>query len=124
MDVDLTRRTLERAGLPNPIMVARDGAEALSFIPLWDAGERCPVVVLLDVNLPEVSGIEVYKIFKAHPRYRTIPILFLLSAEEDQAYLRKTIALLPPCLIKPVTIEKFVEVTKAFDLIWSLPSER
>jgi CheY-like chemotaxis protein len=58
MDVDLTIRAFKRRKLANPIIVARDGEEALSWLPRWEAGELVPVVILLDLKLPSVSFVQ------------------------------------------------------------------
>lgn len=61
MDVDLTRRAFARRKLANPIQVARDGEEALAYLPRWEAGELLPAVILLDLKLPKVDGLEVLR---------------------------------------------------------------
>ena len=61
MDIDLTRRPFARRKLANPIQVARDGEEALAYLPRWEAGEPPPAVILLDLKLPKVDGLEVLR---------------------------------------------------------------
>ena len=59
LDVDLTLRAFQRRKLVNPILVARDGEEALAWVPRWEAGEIQPVVILLDLNMPRIDGLTV-----------------------------------------------------------------
>ena len=74
MDVDLTLRAFKRRHVSNPVLVARDGEEALSWVPRWEAGETTPAVILLDLKLPRVDGLEVLRHLKSHPTLRTIPV--------------------------------------------------
>jgi CheY-like chemotaxis protein len=67
----------------NPLQVARDGQEALDFIDRWDTGMPLPAVILLDLKLPKVSGPEVLRRIKEHPRFRMIPVVILTSSAED-----------------------------------------
>ena len=66
VDVDLTIRAFEARKLTNNILVARDGEEALDYIKKWESGEPVPVVILLDLKLPKVNGIEVLRQIKSH----------------------------------------------------------
>ncbi len=84
MDLDLTLRAFERKRFANRIDVARDGEEALVFMARWDAGEAPPAVILLDINLPKVNGLEVLRQLKGHARYRRIPVVMLTSSREDR----------------------------------------
>ncbi|MFZ2987194.1 response regulator, partial [Ideonella sp.] len=65
MDVDLTRRAFAKRNIANPLEVARDGEEALAWLPRWESGEPLPVVILLDLKLPRVPGLEVLRQLKA-----------------------------------------------------------
>src|SRR4029453_16316482 len=64
IDLDLTRRVFERRKLVNPTQVARDGEEALALIQRWEEGQPVPIVILLDLKLPKVSGLEVLRELK------------------------------------------------------------
>lgn len=118
LDVELTTRALKRGRLANPIEVARDGEEALAWIPRWDAGAPTPAVILLDINMPRVGGLEVLQRLKSHPRYRTIPIVILTTSAESAdvrtAYERGVNAY----IVKPVDFERFVEVARQIELFW------
>ncbi len=120
MDLDLTQRAFARRKLVNPIQVARDGQEALDRIPGWDAGEMVPVVILLDLKLPKVSGLDVLRQLKTHPRYRTIPIVVLTTSSDD-GDIRSAYNLgVNSYIVKPVNFDKFVDVAAQLDVYWNL----
>lgn len=83
LDVDLTLRAFQRRKLANPIVVARDGEEALAWVPRWESGEIQPAVILLDLNLPRVDGLIVLRILKDHIALRRIPVVVLTTSKED-----------------------------------------
>ena len=120
MDVDLTLRAFKQSRLTNPIEVARDGEEALAWIPRWEAGEPKPVVILLDVNMPKVGGLEVLQEFKSHPVLRTIPVVMLTTSSVSQdvqiAYERGANSY----IVKPVEFDRFMEVATQIELYWAV----
>ncbi len=120
MDVDLTKRAFRRRRLTNPIEVARDGEEALAFIDRWEAGEPLPVVILLDLKLPKVDGLEVLRHLKAHPQFSTIPVVILSSSGEDRDIQTAYHLGANSYIIKPVDFEKFMEVAAHIDLYWTV----
>jgi CheY-like chemotaxis protein len=83
MAVDLAKRAFAKRNILNPMEVARDGEEALSQLARWEAGAPVPAVVLLDLKLPKVSGLEVLRRIKQHPRFSTVPVVMLTSSSED-----------------------------------------
>lgn len=120
MDVDLTIRAFARRRITNPIEVARDGEEALKWIPRWEAGEPLPAVILLDLKLPRVDGLEVLKRFKNHPSLGTIPVVVLTSSGEEQDVNEAYRLGANSYIIKPVDFEKFMEVAGQIELYWSV----
>lgn len=120
MDVDLTLRAFARRKLLNPIMVARDGQEALDWIPRWEAGEAPPLVILLDLKLPRVDGLEVLRHLREHPASRDLPVVVLTSSSEnsdvDAAYRLGVNSY----IVKPVNFEKFMDVAAQIELYWCL----
>ncbi|MBT3382600.1 MAG: response regulator [Prolixibacteraceae bacterium] len=119
MDIDLTLRAFKKRNLINAIQVDRDGAEALGRIDKWDAGEQQPIVILLDLNMPKVDGLEVLKIIKEHPKYCTIPIVVLTSSS-DSTDIEKAYKLgANSYIVKPVNFDKFVEVAAQIELYWN-----
>ncbi|MGR9114128.1 MAG: response regulator [Gammaproteobacteria bacterium] len=120
MDVDLTLRAFARRKLVNPIEVARDGEEALSWIPRWEAGEPLPLVVLLDLKLPRVDGLEVLRQFRTASVSRTIPIVVLTSSKEDKDVKAAYCQHVNSYIVKPVDFDKFLEVACQIELYWCL----
>ena len=120
IDLDLTRRAFARSQLVNPLEVARDGAEALAWLARWEAGEPLPLVVLLDLKLPKVDGLEVLRRYREHALARTVPIVVLTSSAEDcdiaQAYGDGANSY----IVKPVDFDKVLEVTSQIKLYWCL----
>ena len=118
IDLDLTRRAFSRRKLINQIQVARDGEEALSFIPRWEAGEPVPVLILLDIKLPKIDGLEVLRRLKSHPRFRTIPVIILTTSAElrdiQEAYELGGNSY----IVKPVDFDKFVDVASQIEIYW------
>ena len=119
MDVDLTLRAFKRRKLANPIEVARDGEEALAWIPRWEAGEPRPVVILLDINMPRVGGLEVLRQLKSHPVLRTIPVVLLttsaVSQDVETAYQHGANSY----IVKPVDFDQFMEVAAQIEAYWA-----
>jgi CheY-like chemotaxis protein len=80
LDADLIRHAMQKAEASVNFDVARDGEEALLFLKRWEQGTPTPIVILLDLKLPKVSGLEVLSILKAHPRYKVLPVVVLTSS--------------------------------------------
>lgn len=120
MDVDLTKRAFARRNLNNPIEVARDGEEALTWIVRWEAGEPQPSIILLDLKLPRVDGLEVLRQLKAHPTFRSIPVVILTTSAEDQDIQTAYQLGANSYIVKPVDFEKFLEVAEQIDRYWTV----
>jgi CheY-like chemotaxis protein len=120
MDVDLTQHAFARRKLANPIEVARDGEEALAYLPRWEAGAPLPAVILLDLKLPKVDGLEVLRRLKAHARFQTIPVVVLTSSAEDQDMQTAYQLGANSYIVKPVDFEKFMEVATQIELYWTV----
>ena len=124
MDLDLTLRAFSKKKLSNHVIVARDGEEALGHIPRWEAGEVLPAVILLDINLPKISGLEVLRQLKAHPRFRRIPVVVLTSSREDKDLKTAYDLGVNSYIEKPVNFSKFMEVAEQIELYWCVLNER
>lgn len=120
VDVDLTLRAFAKRKLTNPIQVARDGEEALAWIPRWVAGEPLPLVILLDIKLPRVDGLEVLRQLREHAVSKDLAVVVLTTSSEDKdvqaAYHLKANSY----IVKPVNFEKFNEVAAQIELYWCL----
>jgi hypothetical protein len=123
MDVDLTLRAFRRRKVSNPVVVARDGEEALAWIPRWEAGEPRPVVVLLDLKLPRVDGLEVLREFKSHPTLRAMPVVVLTTSAEHGDVQAAYQLGANSYIVKPVEFEKFMDVTEQLDVYWTLVNQ-
>lgn len=117
-DLDLTKRAFKRRHLLNPIQVARNGEEALAYIDRWEAGEPLPVFILLDLKLPKISGLEVLRELKNHPKFHTIPVIVLTTSTEDQD-IKEAYALgCNSYILKPVEFNNFMEVASHIEVYW------
>jgi len=123
VDVDLTKRAFARRKLTNPIEVARDGEEALACIPRWEAGEPTPLLILLDLKLPRVSGLEVLAQWKAHAVSRAIPVVVLSSSAEDKDIQTAYQLGANSYIVKPVDFTKFLDVAAQIELYWCALNE-
>lgn len=120
MDLDLTRRAFARRKLVNPLEVARDGEEALAYIARWDAGEEVPSVILLDLKIPKVDGLEVLRRIKENPKYNLIPVVVLTSSAEERDIQTAYKLGANSYIVKPVDFDKFLEVAGHIDLYWMI----
>jgi CheY-like chemotaxis protein len=118
MDVDLTKRAFARHKLTNPIEVARDGEEALAYLARWEANDPLPVVILLDLKLPKVDGLEVLRHIKAHHQFRMLPVVILTTSSEDHDVQTAYALGANSYIVKPVDFEKFLEVAAHIELYW------
>ncbi len=122
-DIELALHALRREKLANNIYVARDGEEALDFIFCRGvfaerSFDRPPKLVLLDLKLPKVDGIEVLKQAKSDPRTRTIPIVIMTSSKEERDLAAGYSLGANSYIQKPVDFEKFRETVKSVGLYW------
>lgn len=124
-DVELTRRSLEKEKLCNKIHVVRDGAEALDFV--FGRGAYCdrqdnptPYLVLLDLKLPKVDGLEVLQQMKQNARTRMIPVVILTSSREQQDLVDSYRLGVNSYIQKPVDFGQFQAAVKQVGLYWLL----
>jgi CheY-like chemotaxis protein len=125
-DVELTVRAFKKARITNPLHVVRDGAEALEFI-FANADQKnlqSTVLVLLDLNLPKMSGLEVLRRIKADTRTQDIPIIVLTVSTLDRDITECRRLGAQDYIVKPVGFENFSEVTARLGLAWTLGQNR
>lgn len=123
VDLDLTLRAFARHSLLNPIEVARDGEEALAWIPRWEAGETLPLLILLDLKLPRVDGLDVLARWKEHAVSRAIPVVVLSSSAEDRDIQTAYQLGANSYIVKPVAFDRFLEVAAQIELYWCALNE-
>ena len=124
-DLDMTLRSLRKANLANHIQIARDGAEALEFIFCEGAHagrkiENTPKVVLLDLKLPKIDGMEVLKRVKGDPRTKMIPIVMLTSSKEQKDVIESYHLGVNSYIVKPVNFEGFAAAVQELGMYWLL----
>ncbi|MEZ5609468.1 MAG: response regulator [Rhodocyclaceae bacterium] len=120
VDLDLTLRAFKRRNFANPIEVARDGQEVLEMVPRWAAGEPLPLVILLDLKLPRVSGLEVLQQLRDTPVSQSVPVVVLTSSDEDGDVQAAYRLRANSYIVKPVNFEKFMDVATQIELYWCL----
>jgi CheY-like chemotaxis protein len=121
MDIDLTLRAFSKQKLANPVEVARDGEEALNCIANWENGLSLPPsVILLDLKLPKVDGLEVLKALKNHPRYKMVPVVILTTSKEDKDMSKAYALGANSYILKPVSFDRFMEVVVQIELYWGV----
>jgi len=118
IDIDLTRRALERRQVLNPLQVARDGEEAIAFFDRWEAGEPLPICILLDLRMPKMNGLEVLRRLKSHPKFSTIPVVILTTSNEDTDIEEAYKLGCNSYIVKPVDFDKFVDVAAKIEVYW------
>lgn len=127
-DVELTLRAFERSKVVNEIVVARDGAEALEY--LFATGSHAgralgamPEVVLLDLKLPKVDGLDVLRRIRADERTRRLPVVVLTSSNEERDVLRSYDLGANSFVRKPVDFAQFLEAAQQLGLYWLVVNE-
>lgn len=123
MDVDLTKRALRRHQLASELVIARDGEEAINLIPRWEQGEIPPSLILLDLKLPRLSGLEVLERIKSHPSFASIPVVVLTTSRDDGDVKRAYQLGANSYIVKPVDFDKFLEVAAQIELYWTVLNE-
>jgi CheY-like chemotaxis protein len=127
MDVDLTLSALEEHRLANEIDIARDGVEALDYLyrrgafASREAGH--PAVILLDIKMPKLNGIEVLRHMKSDPVLKTIPVVMLTSSKEEPDLATSYSLGANAYVVKPVDFEQFVTAVKQVGAFWAVLNE-
>jgi two-component system response regulator len=119
-DIELTRRALKKNRLTNPLVIARDGQEALDYL---FGNEEPPAIVLLDLQLPKIGGLEVLRRLKSDPRTRLIPIIILTSSREERDVVDGYTNGANSYIRKPVDFDQFTEAVRQLGLYWLILNE-
>ena len=127
-DVELTIAALQEHRLANEIVVVNDGAQALDFLyfrgPFASRAGGNPALVLLDLKMPKVDGLDVLRIVKSDSRLRMIPIVMLTSSREEQDLVRSYELGVNSYVIKPVDFQAFVEAVKSLGIYWTVHNQQ
>lgn len=127
-DADLTLRAFKEVPISNPIVVCRDGKEALDYLfgtsayegrDVWDK----PAVILLDLNMPRVNGFDVLRMVRSHEVTQLIPVVVLTSSKEEQDLIEAYVSGTNSYIRKPVNFTEFVKAVKQLGLYWTVLNE-
>ena len=122
-DEVLTLRALKKSNILNPVVVARDGVEALDYVfrrgvHASRPATEMPQVILLDLKLPKIDGLEVLRAIRADERTKLLPVVILTSSVEEQDIIRSYDLGANSYVRKPVDFNQFVEAVKQLGLYW------
>ena len=126
-DVEITLSALEEHHLANEVVVVNDGAEALDY--LYRRGKFAmrtgnhPAVVLLDLKMPKVDGLEVLRTVKQDPALKTIPIVALTSSREEGDLVQSYELGVNAYVVKPVNFQQLIEAVKVLGVFWAIVNE-
>ena len=118
VDAMIVERALKEIKITNRLDVAHDGEKALAR--LMDAHTEKPCLILLDLNMPRMNGLELLSIIKQHEILKKIPVIILTSSGEEQDKLDSFKWGVAGYIIKPVEYQQFVEIMRTIDSYWSL----
>lgn len=126
-DEMLIMRTLKKINVVNQVEIVRDGAEALDYVfksgKYADRNSRDPAVILLDIKLPKVSGLEVLERVRADGRTKRLPVVMLTSSDEQEDMVKSYDLGCNSYVRKPVEFDKFTEAVSKLGLYWLLVNE-
>lgn len=126
-DVELTLEALSEHHLANQVVVARDGAEALDY--LYSRGNfknrppGNPAVILLDIKMPKIDGLEVLKKVKSDEKLKMIPVVMLTSSREERDLMESYQSGVNAYVVKPVNFQEFVRAAKQLGIFWAILNE-
>jgi CheY-like chemotaxis protein len=118
VDAMTVKRALKELSVINPLMHRLNGEEALDY--LRGNGNEKPCVILLDLNMPKMNGIEFLKVVKADSEFKKIPVIVLTTSKDDQDKVDSFELSVAGYIVKPVDYKKFVEAMRIINLYWSL----
>jgi len=118
VDQMTVKRALKDINITNPLKISNNGEEALEF--LRDEKNELPGIILLDLNMPRMNGVEFLKIAKKDSRIKSIPVVVLTTSKDDQDRINTFNLGVAGYMIKPVDYVLFVEVIKTINLYWTI----
>ena len=122
-DIELTKRALQKSNILNELIVAEDGVEGLKYFFGEDGNDGCsvedlPVVVLLDINLPRVNGLDVLRRLRTHEKTKLLPVIILTSSNEGKDIITSYNLGANSFVRKPVKFSEFAEAIRLLGLYW------
>ena len=118
VDVMAVRRAVRELNIANPLVTKSNGEEALDY--LRSDQDELPVIILLDINMPKMNGIEFLGVVKQDPRLRRLPVVILTTSKEDQDRLNSFDLGAAGYMLKPVDFHQFIEVIRTIFAYWTL----
>lgn len=126
-DLELTLQALQKCQLANEIVIARDGVEALDFLYSRNAfagrNQADPAVIMLDLKLPRIDGLEVLDKVKSDPALRHLPVVMLTSSREEQDLVRSYQLGVNAFVVKPVSFKDFYQAIQDLGVFWGILNE-
>ncbi|HEY9595112.1 MAG TPA: response regulator [Spirochaetia bacterium] len=126
-DVELTLAAFRECNLANKVDVARDGQEVMDYLNRegrYSTRESgLPVLVLLDLKMPKLDGIDVLKRLKGDPRFRSIPVVMLTSSREERDLVESYRLGVNAYVVKPIGLSDFIEAVKQLGMFWAVINE-
>ncbi|MDR5813587.1 MULTISPECIES: response regulator [unclassified Caballeronia] len=126
-DLELTLVALDKSQLANEVIVARDGQEAIDYLTSegeWKArAPGNPAVILLDLKLPKIDGLEVLDMIRSNAALKSIPVVMLTSSREEQDLIRSYELGVNAYVVKPVEFAEFVEAISDLGVFWAVLNE-
>jgi CheY-like chemotaxis protein len=126
-DVELTLEALTDHNLANNVIIVRDGVETLEYLryegKYKNRKSETPTVLLLDIKMPRMDGIEVLQAIRADPKLKMLPIVMLTSSREEQDLIKSYELGVNAYVVKPVDFKDFIEAVKHVGVFWALINE-
>ena len=118
IDAMTIKRALKELHIVNKLYVTKNGEEALEFLKNYE--NKIPGLILLDINMPKMNGIEFLNIAKQDDKFKKIPVIVLTTSKEEQDIVESFKLSAAGYMIKPVDYHQFVEVVRTIDIYWTL----
>lgn len=118
VDAMTVKRALQDLNVTNPLIIKPNGEEALAYLRAQE--ERLPCIIILDINMPKMNGVELLRHLKQDERLRRIPALVLTTSKDERDRLSTFDLSVAGYMIKPVEYPQFVEVVRSINLYWTL----
>lgn len=126
-DLELTLLALEKGNLANDVVSVRDGKEAIDYLfrngPYADRPQGNPSVILLDLKLPKLDGIQVLEKVKAEPALQSVPVVMLTTSREERDLVRSYKLGVNAYVVKPVGFKEFVDAIQELGVFWAVLNE-